>query len=60
MNPTVCQKVLRIDKLYAGMRQVQAAAIKAGAIKAALLPVSGAFHTRLMEPARAAILKARR
>lgn len=41
------------------MRQVQAAAIKAGAIKAALLPVSGAFHTRLMEPARAALVKAR-
>lgn len=42
----------------AGMRQVQAAAIKAGAIKAALLPVSGAFHTRLMAPARAALIKA--
>ena len=39
---------------------MQAAAIKAGAIKAALLPVSGAFHTRLMEPARAALVKARR
>ena len=41
------------------LRQVQAAAIKAGAIKAVPLPVAGAFHTPLMEPARAALVKAR-
>ena len=41
------------------LRQVQAAAIKAGAIKAVPLPVAGAFHTPLMEPARAALIKAR-
>lgn len=41
------------------LRQVQAAAIKEGAIKAVPLPVAGAFHTPLMEPARAALIKAR-
>jgi malonyl CoA-acyl carrier protein transacylase len=45
------------DTLRGGLRQVQAAAIKAGAVKAAALPVSGAFHTPLMEPARAALVK---
>ncbi|KIZ07315.1 (acyl-carrier-protein) S-malonyltransferase [Monoraphidium neglectum] len=34
---------------------VQSAALEAGALKAARLAVSGAFHTSLMEPARAAL-----
>jgi hypothetical protein len=45
------------DALRGRLRQVQAAAIKAGAVKAAALPVSGAFHTPLMEPARAALVQ---
>jgi hypothetical protein len=36
---------------------VRSGALEAGALRAVLLPVSGAFHTALMEPARAALLQ---
>ena len=36
---------------------VQEAAVKKGALKAARLAVSGAFHTPLMQPARDALVK---
>jgi [acyl-carrier-protein] S-malonyltransferase len=38
---------------YDALDRVAAAALAAGALKAARLPVSGAFHTSLMAPARA-------
>ena len=39
--------------------QVQRLAAAAGAIKVAMLAVSGAFHTSLMQPARDALVQAR-
>ena len=41
----------------AALDAVSAAAIKKGALKAAKLAVSGAFHTSLMQPARDALVK---
>ena len=41
----------------AALDVVQEAAVKKGAIKAARLAVSGAFHTPLMQPARDALVK---
>lgn len=43
----------------AALDVVQAEAVKKGALKAARLAVSGAFHTPLMQPARDALVKAR-
>ena len=39
--------------------QVMRLATAAGAIKVAMLAVSGAFHTPLMQPAREALVKVR-
>jgi [acyl-carrier-protein] S-malonyltransferase len=41
----------------AALDVVQEAAVKKGALKAARLAVSGAFHTPLMQPARDALVK---
>jgi hypothetical protein len=43
----------------AALDVVQEAAVKKGALKAARLAVSGAFHTPLMQPARDALVKVR-
>ncbi|GBF91835.1 hypothetical protein Rsub_04940 [Raphidocelis subcapitata] len=59
---TVCEvanKLFPTGRVVSGHNDaldlVQAAALEAGALKAARLAVGGAFHTRLMAPARAAL-----